>query len=275
MHIASLEDDVTQGQLIQSLLTEAGYRCTLYSNGRALLTALARPHGYDLLLVDWELPDITGFDVLRWIRSNLGHAIPVIFVTNRSQETDLAAALHAGADDYIVKPIRKAELIARLHALARRMVPIATQEASFRCGVYFVDPLNERIELNGAAVDLTPKEFELALLFLRNPGRLFSREVLSNAVWNRDIPATSRTVDTHLSNIRRKLHLKPEHGVRLTASYALGYRLELLGDDDSSGGSSRHDDSFLPVPSRGPRPGSAGPGRCLPSLGPTSGCRWR
>ncbi|MCK9510313.1 MAG: response regulator [Pigmentiphaga sp.] len=95
MHIASLEDDVTQGQLIQSLLTEAGYRCTLYSSGRALLTALARPHGYDLLLVDWELPDITGFDVLRWIRSNLGHAIPVIFVTNRSQETDLAAALHA------------------------------------------------------------------------------------------------------------------------------------------------------------------------------------
>lgn len=235
MHIASLEDDPAQGELIQSVLTEAGFQCSLYTKGRDLLAVLARPHRYSLLLVDWALPDISGFEVLRWIRSNLGHSIPVIFVTNRSHETDLVSALQAGADDYIVKPLRQAELVARIQALARRMAPLPMQEAPFQCAAYYVDPVNGRIELRGAAIELAPKEFELALLFLRNPDRLFSRDVLSSSVWNRDIPATSRTIDTHLSNIRRKLQLRPENGVRLTASYALGYRLELLGDDEASG----------------------------------------
>lgn len=234
MHIASVEDDAAQGELIQSIVTNAGYRCTVYANGRDYLAALAKSHDYGLLLIDWELPDITGFDVLRWVRSNLGQSIPIIFITNRGEESDLVAALHAGADDYIVKPLREAELLARIQALARRTVSLPVQETPFQCAAYHIDPDNGRIELNGEPVELAPKEFELALLFLRNPGHLFSRDVLSSSVWNRDIPATSRTIDTHLSNIRRKLQLKPENGVRLTASYALGYRLELLGDDEPS-----------------------------------------
>lgn len=234
MHIASVEDDVEQGELIQSIVTKAGYRCTLHLKGRDLLAELARSHDYDLLLLDWELPDITGFDVLRWVRSNLGQALPVIFITNRGEETDLVAALQAGADDYIVKPIREPVLLARIQAVARRTSTLPVQETPFQCAAYHVDPAGNRIELHGKAVELAPKEFELALLFLRNPGHLFSRDVLSSSVWNRDIPATSRTIDTHLSNIRRKLQFKPENGVRLTASYALGYRLELLSDDDLS-----------------------------------------
>lgn len=234
MHIASVEDDAAQGELIHSIVMKAGYRCTVYTKGRDLLAALAKSHGYGLLLIDWELPDISGFDVLRWVRSNLGHSIPVIFVTNRGEETDLVAALQAGADDYIVKPLRGAVLLARIQALARRTASLPVQETPFQCAAYQVDPANGRISLNGEPIELAPKEFELALLFLRNPGHLFSRDVLSSSVWNRDIPATSRTIDTHLSNIRRKLQLKPEHGVRLTASYALGYRLELLGDDEPS-----------------------------------------
>jgi len=232
MHIASVEDDPAQSELVQSMVTKAGYRFTVYAKGRDFLAALAKPHDYGLLLIDWELPDITGFDVLRWVRSNLGHGIPVVFVTNRGEETDLVAALHAGADDYIVKPVREAVLLARIQALARRTVSLPVQESPFQCAAYYVDPVNGRIELNGELVELAPKEFELALLFMRNPGHLFSRDVLSSSVWNRDIPATSRTIDTHLSNIRRKLQLKPENGVRLTASYALGYRLELLGDEE-------------------------------------------
>lgn len=234
MHIASLEDEVAQGELIQSILTKTGYRCTLHTKGRDLLAELARSHDYDLLLIDWELPDITGFDVLRWVRSNLGQSLPVIFVTNRSEETDLVSALQAGADDYLVKPIREAELLARIQALMRRTSTLPVSETPFQCAAYYVDPANGRIELHGAQVELAPKEFELALLFLRNPDHLFSRDVLSSSVWNRDIPATSRTIDTHLSNIRRKLQFKPENGVRLTASYALGYRLELLGEDEPS-----------------------------------------
>lgn len=233
MHIASVEDDFAQGELIQSIISKMGHRCTVFPNGRDYLAALAKKT-FDFLLIDWELPDISGFDVLRWVRSNLGHDIPVIFVTNRSEESDLVAALHAGADDYIIKPVREAELLARVQALARRTARLPVQDTPFRCAVYQVDPANGRIELNGEAVELAPMEFELALLFLRNPGQLFSRDVLSSSVWNRDIPATSRTIDTHLSNIRRKLQLKPENGVRLSASYALGYRLELLGGNDPS-----------------------------------------
>ncbi|NLC36160.1 MAG: response regulator transcription factor [Alcaligenaceae bacterium] len=233
MHIASVEDDAAQGELLQSIVTKAGYECTVYSTGRDFIAALAKPHDYGLLLIDWELPDITGFDVLRWVRSNLGQSIPIIFVTNKSDEADLVAALHAGADDYVIKPPREAELLARIHTLSRRTASLPVQDAPFQCAAYYIDPDNGRIELRGQPVELAPKEFELALLFLRNPGHLFSRDVLSSSVWNRDIPATSRTIDTHLSNIRRKLHFKPENGVRLTASYALGYRLELLNDDES------------------------------------------
>lgn len=196
-----------------------------------MLSVLARGNDYDLLLLDWEIPDISGLDVLRWVRANLGHGLPIMMLTSRTLEEELVTGLQAGADDYMIKPIRKGELVARVHALLRRNKPLPASEASFPCGPYEIDPANEAIRLDGQKVALAPKEYELALLLFRNPGRLFSRDVLSNSVWNREIPATSRTLDTHLSNIRRKLQLRPEHGVRLNSSYALGYRLELIDPD--------------------------------------------
>lgn len=227
MNIASVEDDLDQARLIKQILAQAGHDCTLFATGKELLSRLPRDRGFDMVLVDWELPDISGLDIVRWIRANLGHALPVIFVTSRSLEEDLVAGLQAGADDYISKPIRAGELTARVEAMLRRLKPIAQHEPPFDCGAYRIDPGADAILLNGQKVELAPKEYELALLLFRNPGRLFSRDVLSSSVWNRDIPATSRTLDTHLSNIRRKLQLRPEHGVRLNVSYALGYRLEL------------------------------------------------
>jgi len=228
MHIASLEDDYAQRQLVHSILTDAGYKCSLYDSGHDLLADLARPHPYDLLLLDWELPDIDGLETLRRIRSAFGNTLPVIFVTNRSQEADLVQGLRAGADDYINKPIRPGELLARIQALLRRLNGTHEHEAAFQLAGYLIDPAAGRISLRGEYVELSPKELELALLFFRNPMRLFSRDVLSNSVWQREIPMTSRTIDTHLSNIRRKLKLRPENGVRLTTSYAMGYRLEIL-----------------------------------------------
>lgn len=229
MHIASLEDDPVQGQLIHTILTEAGYQCTVFVHGSELLAVLPKAAPFDLVLLDWELPDISGLDVLRWIRANTGYVLPIMFITSRTAEHDLVAGLKAGADDYMIKPIRAPELLARVAALLRRSnVAYITEKLPFEFGPYRIDPEQETIALNGRLVELAPKEYELALLFFRNPGRLFSRDVLSHSVWNRDIPATSRTLDTHLSNIRRKLGLRPENGVRLTASYALGYRLELL-----------------------------------------------
>ncbi|MCC2596036.1 response regulator transcription factor [Pusillimonas sp. MFBS29] len=234
MNIASAEDDLAQGQLLQEILASAGHECTVFPTGNALLAALQRETPYDLLLIDWELPDINGLDIVRWVRAKLGYTIPVMLVTNRTLEEDLIQGLQAGADDYMGKPVRKGELIARTEALLRRHKSEPLQESVFTCGAYEIDPGTANITLNGVKADLAPKEYELALLLFRNPGRLFSRDVLSHAIWNRDIPPTSRTLDTHLSNIRRKLNLRPENGIRLSSSYALGYRLELVAETSDS-----------------------------------------
>lgn len=234
MHIASLEDDLAQSQLIHSTLTDNGHECTAFNLGKDLLAALSRSPKFDLLLLDWEIPDISGLEVVRWVRANLGYTIPVMFLTSRTLEEDLVVGLQAGADDYMIKPVRQNELLARLDALHRRNNPTSSQEQPFICGAYEIDPSIDTIRLQGQKMELAPKEYELALLLFRNPGQLFSRDVLSNRIWNRDIPATSRTLDTHLSNLRRKLRLGAEHGVRLNSSYALGYRLELITDNHSS-----------------------------------------
>lgn len=230
MHIASLEDDPSQGQLVKQILDGAGHQCTVFATGNALLSALGKGQEFDLLLLDWEMPDISGLDVLHWVRNNRGQALPIMFLTSRTLEKDLVTGLQAGADDYMIKPIRAGELTARVQALLRRQHAAPASKQPFRCAAYDIDPATESISLKGLRIELAPKEYELALLLFRNPGRLFSRDVLSHSVWNREIPATSRTLDTHLSNIRRKLQLAPPHGVRLNASYALGYRLELLTD---------------------------------------------
>jgi len=233
MKIATLEDDPDQAQLILRTLIDAGYDARPYTQGRDLIAAL-QDETFDLILLDWQLPDIDGDTLLHWVRSNLGAGVPVIFLTSRSREADIVQGLKAGADDYIVKPWRAGELLARITALLRRSQGVYGDEAVFQVQHYRIDPVFRQISLHGECVSsLAPKEFELALLFFRNVGRLFSRDTLAEMVWNRDIPATSRTLDTHLSNIRQKLRIRPENGVRLTSSYALGYRLETLGPGDA------------------------------------------
>lgn len=236
MHIAILEDDPSQAEHISMALQSANYQCTVFHAGKDLMQQLAKNHDFNLIVIDWELPDVSGLDVLHWLRSNLGYAVPVLFVTSRTQEEDIVTGLQAGADDYMCKPFKTNELLARIQALLRRANPISQSSDAFDFGHYHIDTVAATISLRGEPVELAPKEYELALLLFRNPGRLFSRDVLSTAVWNREIPPTSRTLDTHLSNIRRKLQIRPENGVRLNASYALGYRLESLLDSTETSG---------------------------------------
>jgi DNA-binding response OmpR family regulator len=224
--IISLEDDPDQARQIRQVLNGAGHACESYARGQELLAAL-RANSYDLVLLDWHVPDINGGEVLRQLRQLLGYAIPVVMLTSRDKEEDLVEILAAGADDYLAKPLRPAELLARVSALLRRAQPAASDEV-FAVAAYRLDPVKRVIELNGREIVLAPKEFDLAVLFFRNIGRLMSRDMLSESVWGREIPATSRTLDTHLSNIRQKLQLRAQHGVRLSSSYALGYRLDLV-----------------------------------------------
>lgn len=229
MLIACVEDDVTQASLIQQTLTQAGHEVHHFANGKDCLSALSKSSAYDLFLFDWELPDITGVELLIWVRNNLGEQTPVVFVTNHTSDEDLLKVFQLGADDYIIKPFNPAILLARVNANLRRNTTQSVP-SSVSIGPYRFDNVARKAYLHDELITLAPKEFELASLFFRNIGRLFSRDALSAAVWNREIPATSRTLDTHLSNVRQKLKINPENGVQIIASYALGYRLELVQD---------------------------------------------
>lgn len=231
LRIASLESDSAQAAKIRGIVTGGGHECVTFTDGRRMLLTL-RKVSFDLLLLDWEAPHVCGMEVLGWARAHLDPRLPVMFVAGRQGEDDIAQALAAGADDYMVKPIRPVELSARLHALLRRAYPDTRQRDDERLswGRYAFDVVARQAQRDGLAVPLTPKEFDLALLMFRNANRVVPREHMVTAVWGREFSPMSRTIDTHMSRVRNKLELWDEHGVRVVPVYTFGYRLELLDD---------------------------------------------
>jgi len=227
MRIAVLDDDRSQTDLVCQVLTSAGHQCYPFQSGKEMLNQLRR-ESYDMLIIDWQVPDLDGAEVLRWAREKLPANLPVLFMTSRSGEDDIVAGLAAGADDYMIKPIRRGELVARVQALLRRAYPNQTAVEQLTFGNYMFEVRTGRLTMNGAQVDLTQKEFDLALLFFRNLGRPLSRAYILEAVWARDIEIPSRTMDTHVSRVRTKLQLRPDNGFRLAPVYSYGYRLEQI-----------------------------------------------
>lgn len=229
MRIALLDDDADIQTRIGGWLTESGHDCHTYGTSRDFMRDVSR-ESFDLFLLDSCLPDIDGPDVLRWLRADRNDTTPVIFITARDSEQDIVAGLAGGADDYLVKPVRRAELLARIDALMRRVRPAPSHDL-LEYGPYRFEPLHKRLLLEGQQVQLTDKEFDLAYFLFRNMGRLISRGHLLEAVWGRNPSIATRTVDTHISRVRSKLELKPERGFRLVPTYNYGYRLE--GPDGS------------------------------------------
>ncbi|MCR6668261.1 MAG: response regulator transcription factor [Methyloversatilis sp.] len=227
--IALLEDDPVQVEILGSWLCAAGHDIHTFMRSRDLMREAVR-ESYDLLLIDWELPDLPGADVLRWLRNERGLTTPVIFVTARQDENDIVTALAAGADDYIVKPARRMELLTRIEAVLRRSRPPADQPV-IDAAPYQFDMNSHTARLNGEVIDLTEREFELAVFLFRNVGRLVSRGHLLESLWGRKGDVPTRTVDTHMSRVRSKLALRPENGYRLASTYNYGYRLERVADD--------------------------------------------
>ncbi|HSV52404.1 MAG TPA: response regulator transcription factor [Burkholderiaceae bacterium] len=223
MRIGILDDDPVQLQLLAHVARAMGHGVNEYALGDALMRALAR-ESYDMLILDWQLPDSTGIKVVEWVRRNVSERIPVLFVTSRDDERDIVEALTAGADDYMVKPVRVSELTARIRSLLRRGYPEAVGIQTF--GAYQVNPENKTVALRGAALELTSREFDLAYFMFRNAGRLVSRCHLQEAVWRTKGDVQSRSLDTHMSRLRSKLLLRQENGYRLSSIYSQGYRLE-------------------------------------------------
>jgi DNA-binding response OmpR family regulator len=136
--------------------------------------------------------------------------------------------LQYGADDYLVKPLRKLELLARIDAVVRRTRPAGGSDEAAEFGEFHVDAARRSITRRGEAIDLTQKDFDLAVFLFRNQGRLLSRNHLFEAVWGKSTEINSRTIDTHVSRLRTRLGLAPENGWRLASVYQHGYRLERL-----------------------------------------------
>lgn len=225
MNIALVDDDPIQCNLLSTWLESAGYQCSCFSDGKSFTASLGQTR-YHLLLLDWELPDSSGLEILKWLRNELGHSLPIMFVTSRNEETDIVHALRAGADGYLTKPIRQQELLARIEALARRSIFYYPAKGVRQVGPFSIDQHSRQLRKNGSAIELTQKEFRLATHLLGNVGKLISRDELLEEVWGHAVSLNTRTVDTHISRIRKKLELVPESGWNLSAIYQHGYRLD-------------------------------------------------
>jgi len=225
MNIALVEDDPLQCTLIKHWLEDAGHQCRCYPHGEALRDALPQAE-HQLLLLDWELPGHSGLEILKWLRTELDQDLPVIFLTQRQQEEDIVSALRSGADDYVIKPAREQELLARIDALARRSRSELDASTPITIGPFTLHENNRLLQREGQTVELTHKEFALASLLLKNIGKLLSRQELLEQVWGYAPHLNTRTVDTHVSRVRKKLSLVPEQGWQLSAIYQCGYRLD-------------------------------------------------
>ncbi|MCK9539292.1 response regulator transcription factor [Dokdonella sp.] len=223
--VGLLEDDPDMAALVSLWLEEAGYAVRWFRNAHEFRRRQGA-ESVDLLLLDWMLPDATGPEVIRAIRSSANASLPVVFLTARDSEDDIVDGLDCAADDYVVKPPRQRELLARIAAVLRRHAPDGGTDDLLEVPPYRLDGVRRRISLHGNEVELTQREFDLANFLFRRHGRIVSRDALLQNVWNLSAAVSTRTVDTHVSRLRKKLDLGGANGWRLTAVYQHGYRLE-------------------------------------------------
>ncbi len=202
LRILIVEDEARLADRIGRVLGEEGYAAETTGDGRSgLARALAEP--FDLLIVDWMLPDLDGVRLVKGLRA-AGHGVPVLMLTARDQIEDRVEGLDAGADDYLPKPFAFAELLARVRALARRPRE-APADHVLTGGDLALDPARHVVRRAGARIELTAKEFALLATLMQRPGRVYRRSVLLDTVWGGSSETYANVVDLYVSYLRRKL----------------------------------------------------------------------
>jgi DNA-binding response OmpR family regulator len=227
MRVGIVQDEVSQAAVFSHWLQDAGHVCWHFGDGESLIRKFDLLR-VDALLLDWNLPRLNGVEVLKRIRRGDRASLPILVVSKRCREDDIVNALRQGADDYLVKPVHQRELLARLEAIVRRSMHRVELLAPIELGALRVDCQNRTVTRSGQPVRMTAKDFDLSVVFLRNLGRILSRAYLLDQVWGPETSVTSRTLDTYISRMRKKLKLSPDNGWQLVASYGRGYRLDRL-----------------------------------------------
>jgi len=220
--ILIVEDEQRIVQLARDYLERAGYAVEAAADGTTAVPA-ARSSRPDLIVLDLGLPGRDGLDVLRLLRRESN--TPVIILTARGEETDKLVGLELGADDYMVKPFSPKELVARVRAVLRRAEGTAEPAEVIRIGDLTLDVPRLRVTIGDRPVDLTPTEFHLLAVLARQPGRIFTRAQLLDAVHGVAFESYERAIDTHIKNLRHKIEPDPRRPRTILTVYGVGYRL--------------------------------------------------
>jgi two-component system alkaline phosphatase synthesis response regulator PhoP len=219
--ILIVEDESAIARLIRDYLERAGFLALIASDGETAVT-LSRAEKPDLVVLDLGLPKRDGFDVTRQIRQSSD--VPIIIVTARGEETDRIVGLELGADDYLVKPFSPKELVARVRAVLRRVDGRQNDLTVIRTGELELDAARMQATVAGTLVDLTATEFQILATLAREPGRIFTRNQLLDAVHGVAFESYERAIDAHIKNLRRKLEPVPGTPKYIQTVYGVGYR---------------------------------------------------
>ena len=221
--ILVVDDDRKIVDLVRAYLDKDGYRVLTAHDGLQALE-LTRQKQPDLIVLDLMLPGIDGLDVCRLLRSE-GNKVPIIMLTAKTTETDKLIGLDLGADDYVTKPFSPRELLARVRAVLRRVGEEEYEGPSeLRFGDLLVDFVRHKVQVGGEPVGLTPTEFKLLEVLIREPGRAFSRLELLDRVFGYDFEGFERTVDVHVMNLRRKIEPDRKNPTHIQTVYGMGYK---------------------------------------------------
>ena len=220
--ILVVEDEMKIARVVRDYLTDAGFDVVMAATGEAAL-ASARGSKPDLVVLDLGLPGLDGLDVARELRGS--SRVPIVMLTARGEETDRIVGLELGADDYVVKPFSPKELVARVRAVLRRSnAAEMLRDRPIRAGDVEIDPQRLRVTVAGLPVELTPTEFQLLATLAREPGRVFTRAQLLDAIHGVAIESYERAIDAHVKNIRKKLEPEPGKPRYVLTIHGVGYR---------------------------------------------------